>query len=140
MAFYDSVKEDIRDETGATQDGDDEGEDDMPFDQLKDEAEDREDPEDAASSSDTDIEVLGDGDLADTADTGSSGDKSPSPGGTGAPEQDDTAEQGTGASREHTEETVSDGADRDTVQVLQRIEQQNQEMLDVLRGIKRSLE
>ncbi|MFB6295100.1 MAG: hypothetical protein ABEI97_05035 [Candidatus Nanohaloarchaea archaeon] len=139
MAFYDSVKEDIRDETGAAQDDDEEGS--MPFDQLKDEAEEREDPEETEASSDTDIEVLGDGDLDDTdseseaAAQGSSAAAQPEASTAPAPQEQDAEPGG-----EQVDDAARDAADRDTVQVLQRIEQQNQEMLDVLRGIKRSLE
>ncbi|MDY6761443.1 MAG: hypothetical protein SVY41_00170 [Candidatus Nanohaloarchaea archaeon] len=149
MAFYDSVKDDIRDETGATTDDDD---DSMPFDQLKDEAEEREDPEESETSSDTDIEVLGDGGLDDTENSGTAaGGAEPQ---AAAPQ--DTAPQQS-ASEEGTGQPQSDAADHssqvsatgtaggeegapDTVDVLRRIEDQNQEILDVLRGIKRSLE
>ncbi|MDY6770272.1 MAG: hypothetical protein SVU88_04845 [Candidatus Nanohaloarchaea archaeon] len=159
MAFYDSVKEDVRDETGASDTGDEE--DDMPFDQLKENA-DEEDPEESSTSSDTEIEVLGDGDTVDTGDGGSGGAGASTSQTAGQPQEEahDTAGQAaqpeesaaagrsTGAAaspagqqtEQPTEESrPADGA-ADTAEVLRRIEEQNREMLDVLRGIKRSLE
>ncbi|MDY6768545.1 MAG: hypothetical protein SVW02_00345 [Candidatus Nanohaloarchaea archaeon] len=156
MAFYDSVKDDIRDETSAA--AEDEGET-MPFDQLKEEAEDREDPEESdTSTSDAEIEVLGDGDLAEDGEeesgAGSSGAATRSEAqtgqtasqGTGGTQQGETSGQAPSTDRPPQQTTTdaaapeSAGGDTEMVELLRRLEQQNQEMLDVLRGIKRSLE
>lgn len=123
MAFYDSVKENIRDENTPDEE-DDDAEDTMAFDQLKDQAEDREDPDESSANSDSDIEVLGEGDLStdERQDEGRE------------PERSSPIEQSSGESGR----TVQESED-DVVAALERIEEQNREMLDVLRDIKRSL-
>ncbi|MFB6265581.1 MAG: hypothetical protein ABEI07_00680 [Candidatus Nanohaloarchaea archaeon] len=133
MAFYDSVKEDIREENGSAEDADESEEDNMPFDQLKENADDREDPEEAAESgSDSDIEVLGDGEVPE---------ETPGPGGEASSTSQEPESREQEAGSKDSEPSQRAGTEEpELVDLLQRIEEQNQEMLDVLRGIKRSLE
>lgn len=166
MAFYDSVKDDIRAENGDEPDGsadeDDEDNDSMPFDHLKKGAED-EDDGDGGSDADTPIEVLTEDGIKpadepeDTADSaaGSGGEapsqptqqpRQPQQDDASAAQEEETA-GGTGASQARVEESAGgtqpsgvDASGDELVETLQRIEQQNSEMLDVLRGIKRSLD
>ncbi len=163
MGFYDSVKDDIREENGDGREeqpaGQDEDNDTMPFDHLKKGAEDEGDDE-GSSGSDTEIEVLTEDGIkpaegsADTASqqeesqgpredaqqqrdrepSGAAQDRSETAGGTGAAQAD--AVESAGGTHASGVDTSSD----ELVETLQRIEQQNSEMLDVLRGIKRSLD
>lgn len=104
----------------------------MPFDQLKEDAETKDDEkQQEESGSDADIEVLGDGEVPDTGADGGSAE----PG--AAQEAQPTQSAGETAADTATGQSADGG---ETVEVLRRIEEQNQEILDVLRGIKRSLE
>jgi len=128
MAFYDSVKDDIREEKGDGEEREEPEDDNVAFDQLKKEAEDSEEPDEEQESSGTEIEVVGRDDLS------ASGEEEPF----GSPESDGGAVT-PNAEQEPRQESRPE-PDGGTVEILQRIERQNEEMLDVLRGIKRSLE
>lgn len=139
MAFYDSVKDDVREEHGEdVPDGNEEGEEDVAFDTLKEGADQYSEKPDEEQE-DTEIEVVGDG-LDDGPDTDAAG----------APAQEAAStpgKQSSGQDREpaqtqgSTAAAQTEGVARDeVVSVLKTLEQQNSEMLDVLRGIKRSLD
>lgn len=124
MAFYDSVKDDIREEAGEPLE--DSEDDSVAFDQLKKDAEEDDDDDDREMSSDTDIEVLGRGGMSQPEEDSSAPDSARSP--AAAVEEDGATE------------IPAESSAEDTVEILRRIEAQNDEMLSVLRGIKRSLE
>lgn len=165
MGFYDSVKDDIREENGETTaepDADD-GDDDMPFDHLKDGAESDDDGEQQGSGSDTQIEVLtdeglkpaGGGEDTDGSPEAAAADATSTAAGqdaTSAQEEtpsqpqagQDRSEPATdgetaGADHDPAREDARGDPDDELLATLQRIERQNDDMLDVLRGIKRSL-
>ncbi|MDY6776690.1 MAG: hypothetical protein SVQ76_01130 [Candidatus Nanohaloarchaea archaeon] len=135
MGFYDSVKDDVRRENGETvQDEKEEGEeeDKMGFDQLKESANENPDPEEEENqSSDTEIEVLGEGEVPENSRSREE-ERSQQSG------SQDRSGRGDGTeSREHS---GSGETQEEILSALERIEEQNSEMLDVLRGIKRSLD
>lgn len=135
MAFYDSVKDDIREENGAADRDADPEDDTMPFDQLKKDAEEQGD--ESSAGSETEIEVLTDDGLqTERTEETATDTAAASAGAAQDAAQDRETSQGTAPQQ-------SAGADdvrAATLDTLQRIEQQNDEMLDVLRGIKRSLD
>lgn len=150
MSFFDSVKEDVREEhqpdDARDEDAGKEGEDDVPFDQLKKGAEEQDDDteQNTADASDDDIEVLRSDDSSGASSTGNTGQSSPPPSADtrdAEPEQEPAPEAGQTEAAEPGTADSSDAVARDeVVQALKRIEEQNDAMLDVLRGIKRSID
>lgn len=140
MGFYDSVKDRVRSQEN-TGEGDDAAKEDeaMPFDHLKKQAGEQDDPEeDGQPRSDTDIEVLASGERVDTPEP------SPSAGGEDAQQAasgtaEETATRTVQEQQEPETRPAADGAG-ELVGVLRNIEEQNAEILTVLRGIKRSLD
>lgn len=138
MSFYEGVKESVKNEDTETPDDEespdkpaDAGGEDMPFDQLKKEAE-----QNAEKQSDkpdeTKIEVLTDDGSSSTPD------KTPSkPSST--PEKEVPEQQSQNDAADPTAVTENKALD-EVVGALQRIEQQNEEIAGILRGIKRSLD
>lgn len=156
MGFYDSVKDDVRDEhrpDDETTEGDDTEEREMPFDQLKKDAEEYDETEEEQEddSGDAGIEVL----TPDGAEPagGQAGDASAEPAqqtreqrpdGSGADGPARSQQEPTSSSADTSparEPAAADDADgSEVLDALERLEAQNDEMIDLLRGIKRSLD
>lgn len=139
MEFYDGVKESVKEEHGGKQDKEaqkqEEDDEEMPFDQLKKEAEETETTEDAENTG-TQIEVLTEDGIAPMEDENTAADTSPT---------DETEDRAADQVAQTVQEPTSSPAETeqqpdDVVEVLKRIEQQNAEITDLLRGIKRSLD
>lgn len=145
MGFYDSVKDRVRseEESRADRSAEDAGKEDdaMPFDHLKKQAGAEEDA-DEETRQDDDIEVLASGERVDA--TRSPQDSAPAddaqPAGTTAANAEETAtrtvQEQQSAIRPHP---GGEGQDA-LISVLRNIEEQNADILNVLRGIKRSLD
>lgn len=129
MKFYDTVKDAIRKETVRTgpedgEDAEDGGDEDMGFDQLINDAADQSSAEDEnteAQHGTTPIEVLTEDSLQQE---------------TPQEETADAAEAEPSIPETRTTAVAQD----EVVAVLRSIEQQNEEMMQILRGIKRSLD
>ena len=141
MPFYDKVKRQVRgDEDGGDADEQDSPEDDtMGFDQLKQGAADR-DEEDEQAGDDTAIEVLQDGKLQPESQDAADG--FPEQEGNGNVERQ-AADVAQAAQQQAADRQPQSAPDVDTAEVttlLKQVTEQNEQIISLLRGIKRGLE
>lgn len=159
MGFYDSVKDDVRDEhrpDDETTESDDAEEREMPFDQLKKDAEEYDDEseqeQEDESGGGSDIEVLtpdgaepAEGQAAASASEPAQQTQEPRPAETGGdgsarPQQEQTSSTADTSTTQQPAAADGSADDSEVLAALERIEAQNDEMIDLLRGIKRSLD
>lgn len=167
MGFYDSVKDSVRkeaqdvDNPGSDDETAEQSDDTMAFDQLKEDAEHAQDENNGGTAGssrgqtttdDTEIEILtsepdtSTPDNTDTRKDGYDDERSTAnsadahaPRQDGQPPEDQTA-QARDTRKSPPADNQESAADETVAAVLQRIEQQNDEMISLLRGIKHHLE